>query len=152
MTEYAEEFKDIISQVSKCLGRELNMTQIMIKDRGVPHNPPKWEKGMMAVYTFSYKGHFLKIGKAGQKSKARFTNQHYNPGSANSTLAASILRDSEMSYLNLDENSVGDWIKNNCRRIDVMIPVEMGIFALELVESIFHFKYEPKYEGFNSQR
>lgn len=52
-----------------------------------------------------------------------------------------------LSYLKTKE-----FIKSNCRRIDVMIPVDMGIFTLELVEAILHYKYEPKYEGFDSQR
>ncbi len=150
--DYKEEFETVIKKVSSDLGRELDMSKIQIKDRGVPHVPSKWENGMMAVYTYNFNGKFLKIGKAGPRSKARFTTQHYNPRSAMSTLAASILRDPDMAQYSLTEDTVGDWIKSNCRRIDVMIPVDMGIFTLELVEAILHYKYEPKYEGFDSQR
>ena len=106
----------------------------------------------MAVYTFNYKGNFLKIGKAGPKSKARFVSQHYNSKSAASTLAASILSDIDMKYQGITAENVGDWIKCNCRRIDILIPADMGIFTLELIEAALHYKYEPKYEGFDSQR
>jgi len=49
----------------------------------------------MAVYVFSKGPDVLKVGKVGAKSQARYTSQHYNPGSAMSTLAASILADLE---------------------------------------------------------
>lgn len=152
MADYIKEFEQVISSVSNDLGRPINMSKIRIRDRGVPHQAPKWEDGYMAVYTFNYNGTFLKIGKAGPKSKARFISQHYNPKSAMSTLAASILNDIEMKYQGITESNVGDWIKRNCRRVDVLIPIEMGIFTLELIEAALHYKYEPKYEGFDSQR
>ena len=75
----------------------------------------------IAVYTFWYEGRFLKIGKAGPNSNARFLSQHYNPKSARSTLAASILMDENMQDIGITENNVGDWIKNNCHRIDILI-------------------------------
>ena len=62
------------------------------------------------------------------------------------------MNDAEMAELNITESSVGDWIKSNCRRIDILIDVSAGIFTLELIEGILHYIYEPKYEGFNSQR
>jgi len=152
MADYTTEFAQVISSISRDLGRPIDMSKIHIMDRGVPHQAPKWEEGYMAVYTFNYKGNFLKIGKAGPKSKARFISQHYNPKSAMSTLAASIINDIDMRCQGISESNVGDWIKCNCRRIDILIPTDMGIFTLELIESALHYKYEPKYEGFDSQR
>ncbi|WP_433945498.1 hypothetical protein [Paenibacillus sp. SN-8-1] len=66
--------------------------------------------------------------------------------------AKSILSDSGMSGLNIDPSNIKDWIKTNCRRIDVIINADIGVFALDLIEGIMHYKYEPKYEGFASQR
>jgi len=94
----------------------------------------------------------IKIGKAGSNSGARFLSQHYNPKSANSTLAASLLKDSDMSVFGIDEANVKDWIKCNCKRIDIVMDSSLGVFALGLVEAVLHYYYEPKYEGFNSQR
>ncbi|GEM_PF-5297747 len=46
----------------------------------------------------------------------------------------------------------GNWIKKNCRRIDILLDADLGIFTLELIEATLHYKYEPKYEGFLAQR
>jgi hypothetical protein len=150
--DYKAEFENHIRKVSAALGRELDMDKIQVIDRGVPHCTPKWRDGLMAVYTYNFQGEFLKIGKAGPRSEARFRSHHYNPHNAKSTLAASILSDPKMSGYSLNDKTVGNWIKEHCRRIDVMIPVNMGIFTLELVEAILHYVYEPRYEGFDSQR
>ncbi len=71
---------------------------------------------------------------------------------APSTLAKSLLSDSEMSDLNIASSNIKDWIKSNCRRIDIVINADLGVFTLELIEGVMHYKYEPKYEGFASQR
>ncbi len=152
MTDYVREFTAMIEGVSHFLGREIDMQKVQIIDRGLPHTPKSLKPGTMGVYTFNYNGQFLKIGKAGPNSNARFLSQHYNPASANSTLAKSILYDPTMAMLGIREDNVGDWIKANCRRIDILLDVELGIFSLELVESSLHYKYQPKYEGFASQR
>lgn len=91
--DYTQEFRDIIINVSHLLGREVDMSKVEIIDRGMPHKPRSLKPGTMGVYTFNYKGRFLKIGKAGPNSNNRFLYQHYKPGSAMSTLAGSILPD-----------------------------------------------------------
>lgn len=150
--KYTSEFESIIRDVSRCLGKEIDMSKVQIVDRGLPHIPHSLKPGTMGVYTFNYNGKFLKIGKVGPKSNNRFLYQHYIPGSAKSTLAASIIADPQMKALGITEDNVGDWIKENCRRIDILLDVDLGIFTLELVEAALHYKYEPKYEGFASQR
>ncbi|MHC1694003.1 MAG: hypothetical protein AB9835_01740 [Eubacteriales bacterium] len=152
MINYSKEYYEIIEKVSSLLGKPINTDSIEVIYRGMPHIPKGLKPGMMGVYTFIYKDTFLKIGKAGPNSSARFLSQHYNPHSAMSTLAASILADTEMNNLGITESSVGEWIKNNCIRIDILMHADLGIFALELVEAILHYKYNPKYEGFSSQR
>ena len=150
--DYQKEIQETIVAVSAALGRRIDRGKIEIIDRGVPHTPASLKPGTMGVYTFLYNGRFLKIGKAGPNSNARFLSQHYNPDSANSNLAASILDDPDMAVHGLTVNTVGKWIKQNCRRIDILIGAGLGIFTLELVEASLHYKYEPKYEGFSSQR
>ena len=150
--DYVQEIGATIATVAEILGRPVDMRKVHIIDRGLPHTPKSLMPGTMGVYTFLYKDRFLKIGKAGPSSNARFLSQHYNPGSAMSTLASSILMDKDMASLGITESNVGIWIKQNCRRIDIILNTELGIFTLELVEALLHYKYEPKYEGFKSQR
>lgn len=56
----------------------------------------KLENGKMGIYMFcyNYKGKevFLKIGKAGEKTKARFSTQHYCINKTKSTLAKSLIK------------------------------------------------------------
>lgn len=146
------EFDTIILDVSSVLGRPIEKHKYRIIDRGVPHQPKTLPIQMMGIYTFWHDGEFLKIGKAGPNSNARFLSQHYNPRSARSTLAASILKDNRMQGKGIDKSNVGQWIKNNCRRVDILLDSDLGIFALELVEAALHYKYEPIYEGFAAQR
>ena len=150
--DFVNEFDNIIYEVSSVLGKSIDKTKYEIIDRGIPHQPRCLPTRMMGVYTFWYNGEFLKIGKAGPSSNARFLSQHYNPRSAQSTLATSILSDKRMQEKNITEKNVGDWIKNNCRRVDIILDSNLGIFALELIEAALHYKYEPIYEGFATQR
>lgn len=146
------EFDRIILEVSSVLGKPIEKHKYRIIDRGVPHQPKTLPLQMMGIYTFCYNGEFLKIGKAGPNSNARFLSQHYNPRSARSTLAASILEDDRMQGIGINESNVGQWIRNNCRRVDILLDSDLGIFSLELIEASLHYKYEPAYEGFIAQR
>jgi len=149
---YVNEIRNAINSVTETLGKQIDDSKINIVDCGLPHLPTPLAPGTMGVYAFLYGDRFLKIGKAGPNSNARFQSHHYNPHSSQSNLAKSILRDMEMAQFGLTENGIGSWIKANCRRIDILLDQSLGYFALELVEAMLHFIYEPKYEGFNSQR
>lgn len=109
--DFINNFDKIIRDVSNVLGKPIDKEQYEIIDRGIPHKPKTLPVGMMGVYSFWHGGDFLKIGKAGPNSNARFFSQHYNPRSAQSTLAASILSDKRMQDKDITENNVGDWIK-----------------------------------------
>ena len=150
--DYVTEYDRIIQEVSTVLKKPINRSQYEIIDRGVPHKPGSLKKGMMGVYTFIFQDQFLKIGIVGANSNPRFLSQHYNPKSSASTLAASLLADPEMERYGLDENTVGDWIKSNCHRIDILIDSNISVFARNLIEASFHYRFEPKYEGFKTQR
>lgn len=149
--DYVTEFRQHIINVTTALGKPLDENYLEIIDCGLNRKRRGLPSGKMGVYAYCYNGVFLKIGKAGPRSSARFSSQHYRLN-AKSTLAKSILKDESMSELGITEQNVGDWIKNNCCRIEVLISTEAGIFTLELIESIIHYVYKPKYEGFISQR
>ena len=106
----------------------------------------------MAIYTFQKDGEYLKIGKAGPNSDARFRSQHYSPNRAKSNLAKSLLDDPDMAPNNLGESIIAEWIKNNIRRIDILIDSDTNIFVLNFLEAFLHCKFKPKYEGFENQR
>lgn len=148
---YVSAFREIIESVTSAAGRKISSGYEII-DRGMPHVPCPLKRGTMGVYTFLYKDAFLKIGKAGPNSSARFFSQHYLPASSASNLSKSLLNDSDMKGLGMTGDTVGDWIKQNTRRIDIILDESLGIFTLELIEAALHFKYEPRYEGFKSQR
>ncbi len=89
---------------------------------------------------------FLKIGQANVNSKARYQSHPYNVGSANSTLAKSLLNDQSMTGL-VNITNVNQWIKDNCERFDVIIDSKHKKVALNFIEGLLHYKYNPKYEG-----
>lgn len=150
--DIVRDFDKTINNVFNILDNPLDHNKYEIIDRGLPHVPQSLRPGCMGVYSFYYEDRFLKIGKTGAKSNARFLSQHYNPNSSSSNLASSILKDPNMAYLNLNSQNISDWIKTHCRRIDILIDESLGVFTLELVEAILHYKYKPLYEGFSSQR
>lgn len=149
--DQVKEIDEIIRNVSQTLGKPIPKGSYQIVDRGVPHVPKSMPVGTMGIYTFWLEESALKIGKAGPSSNPRFLSQHYNPNSAPSTLAASILVGKKHGAGSTPE-TVGSWIKQNCRRIDILLDYKLGIFTLELIEAALHYVYEPVYEGFANQR
>jgi len=145
---------DDLVEVLRLGGISFEDGDIEIEDLGIPHQPPKSiPEGKMAVYTFFYNGQALKIGKAGPKSKARYTSQHYSAGSAPSTLAASLENKPEkIGLTKADISNSKEWLKNNTRRINFIINNCLGVDVLNLVEAFLIAKLAPVYEGFESQR
>jgi len=101
----------------------------------------------MAIYGFWYKGEWLKVGMAGPKSNARYTSQHYNPKSAPSTLAKSLLHDHDFSYSkSFNANTIGCWIRENCNRVNILMNSAHGLILLALLEAFLHVRLRPRYE------
>lgn len=149
MPGFLEEIHDVMAKIetiSAGLGYPILRSNYQIKDLGVPHNIPKLPMGKCAVYLFFYHGAALKIGKVNEKSKARYSYQHYGC-QARSTLAKSILADDCFSSENLDKTNVSDWIKTHTHRVDIILDSTCGDAAVELIEAIMHYHFRPKYEG-----
>lgn len=138
--------KQLIINILEQIGINVDSEQIRFVDCGNPHKP-NYPKNHIAIYTFQYQGQFLKIGKVSEKNKARFYSHHYHPSRNESNLSRSILDDPEMSVYNLDADTVGDWIRMNTKRVDLIIDASLGLFALNLIEAVLHALYKPKYEG-----
>ncbi|MNO42702.1 hypothetical protein D3C76_328990 [compost metagenome] len=146
------ELKAKMIEAIRLAGVMIEDSQLELVDRGIPHKPAGLPAGKMGIYTFIYQEQFLKVGKAGPNSDARFRSQHYKPMGSQSNLAKSILNDGEFSHLNISMETVGEWIKYNTRRIDLFIDASLGIFVLNFIEAFLHLRFQPKYEGFDNQR
>ena len=70
------EIVEVISQISKILGREIDTNRLKFIFSTKGHENPKFEKGYMYIYSFWHDDFKqpLKIGKAGPKTKRRYEN------------------------------------------------------------------------------
>lgn len=141
-----DEIRSLLESVLKNLG--VAGVDFNIEILPAPHEIITLPANRMAIYMFEYKGEFLKIGKAGPKSKARFSSQHYNPKRASSTLAGSMLRDSRGTpWQSCTEATIEKWIKTNTRRINIYLEDKHGRAVLNLFEAVLQCRYKPRYEG-----
>jgi hypothetical protein len=142
------------ANVARLAGVTLATDDIRIETLPAPHaSPTQLPTGQMAVYVFTHGADVLKVGKMGPKSQPRYTSQHYNPGSAQSTLAASVIADAERLGLGeADMEEIGNWIRANVDRVNILLPTQLGVPVLTLLESFLQCRLRPRYEGFKSQR
>ncbi len=140
--------------VADLAGVALPVGAIAIEKLPAPHRPPtSLPPGKIAVYVFSKGADVLKVGKVGARSQARYTSQHYNAGSALSTLADSILADRQQLGLDgIDEVGIGRWIRENVDRVNFLTDDRTGMPVLSLLEAFLQCRLKPRYEGFKSQR
>lgn len=135
--------------VSELAGNPVTFGADKVEFCPAPHRPPPHiPKGMMAVYGFWWNGEWLKIGRVGPNSNARYTSQHYNPRSAGSTLARSLEADEKMVGIpGFDPSTPGIWIKSATSRVNILLPSESGNGLLALLEAFMHERLKPRYEG-----
>jgi len=126
-----------------------NYATIEVLDK--PHKAPNsLLKNKMAIYIFEWEDEdiYLKVGKVGSKSNARYTSQHYNAKSSYSNLSKSILsHQEEMGMMGLTEENIGNWIKKNTTRTNILIDEKYGTCILSLLEAFLHCRLNPKFEG-----
>jgi hypothetical protein len=141
--------------VAQIAGLSLSESDLVAEIHPAPHQPPRnLPDGKTAVYVYCTSERCLKVGKAGPKSKARYTSQHYQPDSAPSTLARSLLgAKTEFSLPDsIDSSNIGEWIKQNTYRVNILLNAATGANALNLLEAFVQCKLDPRFEGFASQR
>ncbi len=140
-------------QVAALAGACLRESDIQVEVLEAPHQPPsRLPAGKMAVYVFTYGNSVLKVGKAGPRSGARYTSQHYNPNSARSSLVGSLLKGGEIGAVGLTPDAAERWIKENTDRTNFLLDIECGVPILTLLEAFLQCKLKPRFEGFASQR
>lgn len=134
--------------VATLAGVPLSQEDVEIEFKKAPHTPPKsLPAGKMAVYGFCYDGEWLKIGMAGPNSNARYASQHYNPGSAPSTLASSLIKDPDVSEKHgFSELAPGYWIKLKTHRVNILMSSTHDKALLALLEAFLHVRLSPRYE------
>jgi len=135
--------------VAELAGHPVSASDLEREYFPAPHRAPsRLPTGRMAVYCFWGSGSWLKVGKAGPNSQARYTSQHYNPASAPSTLSGSLMRDERMKAVQgFVVAAPGDWIKSSCCRVNILVPVRLGPATLSLLEAFLHVRLMPRYEG-----
>ncbi|MEZ5443441.1 MAG: hypothetical protein R3F15_18365 [Lysobacterales bacterium] len=107
------------------------------RDEGHSH---RHRSGHWHLYSFwLHDNTSLKIGLAGPNSAARFNNQHYNPNSANSNLAKSLLSDGRCT------EPAKAWIIYNTYRLNAVFSGFTQPLAHAL-ETYLHLVFKPAYE------
>ena len=141
-----EHTMELVEQFTSELGCPISKSDYIIEDLGCPHKPTPLKPEYVGVYLFFYKGKALKIGKANERTKARFLSQHYG-FNARSTLAKSIAADPYFAQLGFTKENAGAWIKENTHRINILVTERIGPAASELIEAVFHYQFRPRFEG-----
>lgn len=123
----------------------INDLELTVLKAGIgSHIPPKLPQGNSAVYIFEHSDGYLKVGKAGPKSSARFGSHHYHT-TAPSTLAKSLLISPLYKSL-FAKPTVKDWIISNTTRYNILIPESYNAHFLNFAEAFFILKCNPKFE------
>lgn len=152
MTDWRAEMAEALRcflDVTRLGGITLEPEQLSVEYLPAPHRAPsRLPTGRMAVYAFWGDGTWLKIGKAGPNSNARYTSQHYNAGSAPSTMAASLVNSPIMaSVADFDRLAPGEWIRTAAHRVNVLLPSTQPRELLSLLEAFLHLRLRPRHEG-----
>lgn len=125
-----------------------SLSELKINFLEAPHLPNVLKKRWMAIYGFWWNGEWLKIGKVGPSSGARFKIQHYSVDAARYTFARSLVTDPAMAMTGVrEEPDPGDWIRSNVNRVEIMLPPEKSRELLSLLELFLHVRLKPRYEG-----
>jgi len=157
-TQQIDQLVSDFIQVAAVAGFPLRPDEVLVEFSPAPHaRPRQLPTGMMAVYIFCTETHCLKGGKVGAKTKQRYTYQHYNAGSAPSTLAASLIgagarQDGDVGYWSPARGmpateTVGEWIEANTTRVNVLIRAHQSPFLLNLLEAFVQCRLRPVFEG-----
>jgi hypothetical protein len=151
MSDWRSDITDALSacyKVAELAGVPLGLEELDVEFLDAPHQPPRFlPQGKMAIYGFWGLGQWLKIGMVGPNSNARYTSQHYNVGSAPSTLAGSLAHDQRMvEVAGFDATAPGAWIKSSCSRVNILLSTTLGRELLALLEAFLHVCLNPRYE------
>lgn len=145
--EMVDALNDFVT-VADLAGEPIMLDELIVEFLPAPHRPPSHlPDGKMAVYAFWWNGEWLKIGKVGPNSNARYVSQHYS-GSAMSTLAGSLANDPQMVNIKgFDRLKPDEWIKKSTCRVNILMSAGQRKEVLSLLEAFLHARLRPRYEG-----
>lgn len=151
MTDWKTDITDALTdfcKVAQLAGVQIELAQLDVEFSDAPHRPSSsLPAEKMAIYGFWSSGQWLKIGMVGPNSQARYVSQHYNAGSAISTLAGSLAHDQRMAEVaGFDATAPGAWIKSSCNRVNILLSATLGRELLALLEAFLHVRLNPRYE------
>jgi hypothetical protein len=149
MTDWTAEAKAALRdfrEVARLGGTPLADADLVVEFLRAPHRPPGLPFGRMAVYAFWGDGAWLKIGIAGPNSDARYRSQHYNAGSAPSTLAGSLVKFPPAGQA-FTLTTPGEWIKARTHRMNILMPASQPRELVSLLEAFLHLRLRPRFEG-----
>jgi hypothetical protein len=144
-------------RVADIAGLPVDEAGLLLECLPAPHRrPAQLPIGKRAVYVFLLGSTCLKVGKAGAKSRARFTSQHYEPNSCRSNLAKSLLRDGALLRQCMpdsrraelaSETTIGAWIESHATRWHLFLEEHQSPFLWSLLEAFVHCRLRPRFEG-----
>lgn len=155
---------DEASRLRQCLlkaaelGRvDIAPSEIEIRFQDPPHDRPSLPFWSQAIYVFRLRSLYLKVGRAGPNSRSRMSTQHYTASTEYSLanlisenaepLMEELSREEVQSLEALPVDRVGEWIANNCGRINIFIPAEYPRTTANLFEAVLLSRFDPCYEG-----
>ncbi len=155
------EMVETFIEVARLASVDFGTNEVRPETLSAPHRrPTALPPDTQVVYAFLVGSVCLKVGKAGRKTQARFTSQHYSVNAAPSTLAKSIINNksrlldvlpglyrSGVEVVN--EASIGSWLETNASRFHIFIPSASGQFPLCLLEGFVQCRLLPIFEGKN---
>ena len=109
------------------------------------HIQPRLPNGFNAVYIFKYNQMYLKVGKVSANSNPRYQFQHYSANSNGSTLSKSLINDAYFNNI-INNQVIGEWIKENTTRFNILIPEILTKNFLHFAEAFFILKCSPRFE------
>lgn len=146
-------------RVATLSGFALTVSDIEYETLPAPHvRPRRLPPGKMVVYVYATTDQCLKVGKAGENSRARFTSQHYIPKSSKSNLAKSLLADLASVGTNsrfftvdnctgLSADTIGNWVMENTTRQHFYLDSTYPPQLLSLLEVFLQCRLQPLFEG-----
>lgn len=135
-----------VAQMSRYFTEPLDTSLFQVEVLPPPHFPRAMPPGKQAVFAFYWpkRERFLLIGLAGPNSNARFQSQHYLPASSGSNLARKILQHKdEIGIEDLDESTIGLWMKGNLARINVYLPADVSKEVLRYFKDYLKLTWKP---------
>jgi hypothetical protein len=151
MTDWRSQVHDTLLTfvaVAQLAGEPIGWDAIEVEYLRAPHRPPsRLPADKTAIFGFWGDGVWLKLGRAGPNSNARYTSQHYNPGSAPSTLAKTLADDPHMlTVAGFDPTAPGEWMKDVTHRVNVLLPASTHPELVLLLEAFLNLRLRPRYD------